>query len=158
MKLGLFGLLLIALPAIAADFRPFNRDSRAAIEQAHAGKPFVMAFWSVDCVYCPEEIQHLGALVRQRPDVKLVLVSVDGMGMAAEADAKLSELLPAGQGERWLFADGDTDRLVFSVDRKWHGELPRTYFYDHAGRVRGISGQVGAAWLDAWAAGLPRRD
>lgn len=156
MKLGLLGLLLLSLPALAGDVRPFGRDSRAAIEQAHAGKPFVLAFWSVDCAYCPEEIKHLGALVRQRPDIQLVLVSTDGMEMKSEAAAKLSEWLPNGQAERWIFASDDPDRLYFAIDRKWHGELPRTYFYDGAGGVRGVSGQVDAAWLANWARGVSR--
>lgn len=156
MKLGLLGLLLLALPAMAGDLRPFERGSRAAIEQAHAGKPFVLAFWSVDCAYCPEEIKHLGALVRQRPDIKLVLVSVDGADFRADADKKLADMLPEGQGERWIFAGNDPDRLYFSVDRKWHGELPRTYFYDGKGGVQGKSGQVNSVWLVEWARSIAR--
>ncbi|HSI96101.1 MAG: TlpA family protein disulfide reductase [Methylophilaceae bacterium] len=156
MKFGFLGLLLLALPVMAGDLRPFDRGSRAAIEQTHAGKPFVLAFWSVDCAYCPEEIKHLGALVRQRPAIKLVLVSVDGMEMKSEAGAKLAEYLPGGQGEHWIFAGDDPDRLYFAIDRKWHGELPRTYFYDGAGGVRGMSGQIDAAWLANWARGVSR--
>jgi thiol-disulfide isomerase/thioredoxin len=156
MRLGLLGLLLLSLPAIAGDLRPFDRGSRAAIEQAHAGKPFVLAFWSVDCAYCPEEMRHLGALVRQRPDIKLVLVSTDGTEMNPAAAAKLAEYLPDGQGERWIFAGDDPDRLYFAIDRKWHGELPRTYFYDGAGGVRAMSGQVDAAWLANWVRGVGR--
>lgn len=156
MKLAFLGLLLLALPAMAGDLRPFERGSRAAIEQAHAGKPFVLAFWSVDCAYCPEEIRHLGALVRQRPDIKLALVSVDGTEFRADADKKLADMLPEGQGERWIFAGNDPDRLYFSVDRKWHGELPRTYFYDGKGGVQGKSGQVSSAWLAEWARSIAR--
>jgi len=151
MRLGLLGLLLLALPAMAGDLLPFDRGSRTAIEQAHAGKPFILAFWSVDCAYCPEEIRHLGALVRKRPDIRLVLVSVDGAELTADADKKLTEFLPEGQGERWIFTGNDPDRLYFSVDRKWHGELPRTYFYDGRGGVEARSGQVSPAWLAEWA-------
>ena len=151
MKLGLLGLLLLSLPAMAGDILHFDRGSRAAIEQAHAGKPFVLAFWSVDCAYCPEEIRHLGALVRKRPDIRLVLVSVDSSELKADADKRLAELLPEGQGEHWIFAGNDPERLYFAVDRKWHGELPRTYFYDGRGGVEGRSGQVSPAWLAEWA-------
>lgn len=156
MKLGLLGLLLLALPAMAGDLRPFDRGSRAAIEQTHAGKPFVLAFWSVDCAYCPEEIKHLGALVRQRSDIRLVLVSVDSMEMRSEAGKKLAEYLPEGLGERWIFAGDDPDRLYFAVDRKWHGELPRTYFYDGKGGVQGKSGRVNSVWLAEWARSIAR--
>lgn len=154
MRLALLGLLLLALPAYTGELRPFVGDSRAAIERAHAGQPFVLAFWSLECIYCPEEIRHLSALVRERPDIKLVLVSVDGTERQAQAAAKLSEWLPAAQAERWIFAGADAERLVFAVDRKWHGELPRTYFYDGAGNVLARSGKVDPSWLADWARGL----
>lgn len=152
MKRWLIGmLLLLVLPAWAGELHPFGRDSRAAIEQAHVGQPFVLAFWSLDCAYCPAEIRHLGALVGERPDIKLVLVSTDGVEMQSQAAARLAELLPAAPAECWIFAQDDADRLYFTVDRKWHGELPRTYFYDGTGKVRSRSGQVDARWLQNWA-------
>ena len=155
-RLSLLALLLLAQSVMAADLEPFHSGSRTAIEQAHAGQPFVLAFWSVDCAYCPEEIRHLGALVRKRPDIRLVLVSVDGMEMKSEVGTKLAEYLPDGKGEGWIFAADDPDRLYFAIDRKWHGELPRPYFYDGKGGVRSMTGQVDAAWLARWARGVGR--
>lgn len=152
MKRFLPGLLLLfTMTAAAADFRPFGRDSRAAIEQRHAGKPFVLAFWSVDCAYCPAELKQLGALVRERPDIKLVLVNTDGAELQTQAEARLAKILPATQAERWIFVDDDADRLYFAVDRQWHGELPRSYFYDGTDKVRSLSGQADALWLKNWA-------
>jgi len=156
-RLGLVALLLLAHSALAADFKPFQPGSRVAIEQAHAGQPFVLAFWSVDCAYCPDEIKHLGALARQHPEVRLVFVSVDGVEQAAAAEKKLAPLLPDGLGERWIFAGSDPERLYFAVDRHWHGELPRTYFYDGKGGVQGKSGRVGVSWLQEWARTLSRK-
>jgi thiol-disulfide isomerase/thioredoxin len=152
-----FALLLclsLALPLFAGELKPFQSGSRAAIEQAHAGKPLVLAFWSLDCVYCPEEIRHLDELVRRNSNIHLVLVNVDGVEFEAEVDKKLAELLPSGEAERWIFAGNDPDRLYFSVDRKWHGELPRSYFYDGKGGVQGRSGQVSTEWLAIWAKSL----
>jgi thiol-disulfide isomerase/thioredoxin len=143
--------LSLAAPLFADEVRPFQPGSRAAIEQAHAGKPFVLAFWSLDCVYCPDEIKHLGALARQQPDIRLVLVNVDGGEHRAAAGKRLASLLPEGHGERWIFAGQDPERLFFSVDRQWHGELPRAYFYDGKGGVQGKSGKVSASWLVEWA-------
>jgi thiol-disulfide isomerase/thioredoxin len=153
-RLVLLLCLSLALPLFAGELKPFQPNSRAAIEQTHAGKPLVLAFWSLDCVYCPTEIRHLDALVRRNPNVQLVLVNVDGVEFKAEVDKKLAELLPQGGAERWIFAGNDPDRLYFSVDRKWHGELPRSYFYDGKGGIQGRSGQVSAAWLAAWAKSL----
>jgi len=155
-RLSLIALLLLAQSVMAADLKPFHPNSRTVIEQAHAGQPFVLAFWSVDCAYCPEEIKHFGALLHKRPDIRLVLVSVDGIEMRAEAGSKLEQFLPEGQGERWIFASDDPDRLYFAIDRKWHGELPRTYFYDGKGGVQGRSGNVSPGWLAEWARSIAR--
>lgn len=155
-RLSLFSLVLLAHSALAADFKPFQSGSRAAIEQAHAGQPFVLAFWSVDCAYCPDEIKHLSELTRTRRDIKLVLVSVDGDDFKGEAAKKLAAWLPEGQGERWLFAGNDAERLFFAVDRQWYGELPRTYFYDGKGGVQGKSGRVSTSWLMEWARSVAR--
>lgn len=149
-------LLYLALPAAAADFRPFAAASRAAIERAHAGTPFVLAFWSVDCVYCAGEIAHLRDMARAHPQVRVVLVSTDPPEAAAAAAAMLDKLLEGTAAERWMFA-GDAERLVFAVDRKWHGELPRSYFYDAAGTARAVSGRVEPAWLENWVAATGRR-
>ena len=147
-------LLLLALPAMAADFRPFGHDSRAAIARAHLGKPFVLAFWSVDCAYCAEEIRQLDILVREHPGIDVVLVCTDGAEMAGQAADMLAHSLPAVREERWMFEGGDADRLYFAVDRKWRGELPRAYFYDAAGKARVVAGQVDRHWLKEWAQGI----
>ena len=144
-------LLLLALPAMAADFLPFGRDSRAAIARAHAGKPFVLAFWSVDCAYCTEELKQLDTLTSARPDLALVLVCTDGAEMAHQASDMLARQIPNARVERWMFDDSDPGRLYFAVDKKWHGELPRAYFYDAAGNVRVAAGQVDQRWLKEWA-------
>jgi len=146
-------VMLFTLPATAGDFQAFGRESRLAIEQAHAGKPFILAFWSVDCAYCPDEVRQLTALVRKRPDIGLVLVSTDSLEMQSQAAEKLAGFKIPPNTERWIFAGEDPDRLYFAVDRKWHGELPRSYFYDGAGRVQGVSGKVDPVWLDNWARG-----
>jgi hypothetical protein len=144
-------LISIAFPTIAADFQSFGRDSRLAIEKAHAKKAFVLAFWSVDCLYCGEEIRHLDHLVREHPGIALVLVCTDGVDMASQANHVLDHDIGIKHAERWIFSDSDADRLYFAVDKKWRGELPRAYFYDTAGNTQMVAGQVDLVWLRAWA-------
>lgn len=150
---ALLALLLCLLgdAALAADFRPFTAASKAAIERAHAGRPFVLAFWSLDCAYCAEELQLLRRLTETHPAVGLVLVSTDDSEVSGEAGAMLDRLLPGSRAERWMFSGSDAEHLVFAVDKKWHGELPRTYFYDGAGKARTVAGKVQPQWLEDWA-------
>lgn len=152
MRMIVAGLLLaLALcDAGAAELRPFIASSRAAIERAHAGKPFILVFWSVDCAYCAEEIKQLRRLGQDRPAVALVLVSTDPPESSSEVGAMLDHLLGIAPAERWMFATDDVEHLYFAVDRKWHGELPRAYFYDAAGNARTVAGKVETQWLEAW--------
>lgn len=143
--------LLLALPTVADDFKSFGRDSRTTIERAHAGKPLALVFWSVDCAYCSEEIKQFNALLQDRADINLVLVNTDGSELAGQAKAFLSRNFPHIRAEHWIFGEEDSARLYFSVDRKWQGELPRTYFYNGTGTVRVVSGRIEQKWLNSWA-------
>lgn len=142
-------LLLISSAALAVDFLPFKSDSRAAIEQAYAGKPLILAFWSVDCAYCEDDLKLLGDIVKQHPDIALVTVCTDQQNMAAGARKVLSKIdLPAHQ--QWQFAESDAERLRYNIDKKWYGELPRTYFYDGQHKVKAVSGKPDPKWLEGW--------
>ena len=84
MKLGVLGLLLLALPAVAGDLRPFDRGSRAAIEQAHAGKPFVLAFWSLDMATAMtpyEALANMFSRQRAKLDPSILKLLIKSMGV-----------------------------------------------------------------------------
>jgi hypothetical protein len=149
------GLLLFvaACGAQAGGFNDFGPDSRAAIERAHPGKPFILALWALDCAYCREDLDMLGALVRQRPDISLVTVCTDCREAGGEG-AALLEAARLPRHERWQFAATDVDRLRYAIDPRWYGEVPRTYFYDAAHAVHALSGRPTQAWLDRWLRGL----
>ncbi|MFN3397186.1 MAG: hypothetical protein ACK4ZS_01480, partial [Sulfurimicrobium sp.] len=55
-----------------------------------------------------------------------------------------------GNTGQWIFADDMPERLRFEIDPRWHGELPRTHFYDRAHRVEVVSGVVPPPRLAAW--------
>lgn len=142
-------LLFISSAALAVDFLPFKADSRARIEQAYVGNPLILAFWSVDCAYCADDLKMLGDIVRQHPEITLVTVTTDSQEMAASADRVLNSIdLPLHK--RWQFAESDTERLRYNIDKKWYGELPRTYFYDAQHKVKAVSGKPDPQWLEGW--------
>ena len=157
-EIALIGLLMVVSVvgsrwAMAADFQPWQGESRRALEQQYARKPFILALWSLDCAYCAEDLRTLGAWVRQHPHVTLVTVNTD-IGQATEAAAFIDGLaLPAHA--RWQFAGNDADRLRYQLDPAWYGELPRTYFYDARHQVQAISGRPAKDWLDNWGRSLP---
>lgn len=146
------GLLMIQI-ALAKELtlRPFVSGSAAAITNANASKPFVLAFWSVNCVHCRAELAMLGKLGKQYPDLNIVLVATDSIEESAVVAAVLRQY-PLEQAESWVFADDFVERLHFEVDRQWRGELPRTYLYAPDAAVIAVTGKMDPQKLVQWAA------
>lgn len=132
-----------------ADVRPFETGSLAEIRAAREGRPFILAFWSLDCAHCPMELKTLGKLKKLHPGIELVLVSTDSPANASELAT-----FAAGQGlegaEQWVFSDPQPEKLRFEIDRRWWGELPRTYFFEADHKRTAISGTLSMQVLQQW--------
>lgn len=150
MRLSLTVLLFVPQPALAAqEIKPFVRGSYQQIVAERQGKPFIVNFWSLSCGYCKVELDMLKKLTRKYPKLDLVLVSTD----TPEEENPVSTTLAKyslDKAEAWVFADSYTDRLRFEVDKKWQGELPRTYFFSSKGEVTAISGKVAQKEVEQW--------
>lgn len=153
----LFGVLmalclavLSSAPAQAAqEIKPFVRGSYQQIVAARQGKPFILNFWSLTCSYCMVELAMLKKLAKKYPRLDLVLVSTD----TAEEEKSVAATLvkySLGKAEAWVFADSYTERLRFEVDRKWQGELPRTFFFSAKGEINAISGKLEYKEVEQW--------
>ena len=93
----------------------------------------------------------LGDLVKKHPKVKLVVVNTDGLTASQEVTKALNKIRLPKVYEAWQFAEADEDRLRYSVDKNWYGELPRTYYYENSHQVNAISGNPDLIWLKNWA-------
>jgi len=144
-------LALAAGVAQARELKPYTTASLDAIRAQHAGRPFVLAFWSIYCEPCREEMAEWKALRRRHPGVPVVLVSTDLPAERAAVTAFLARFDP-GDVDTWMFADEFTERLRYSVDRSWRGELPRTYLYDAGHRPLAKSGRFDRRWIGEWLA------
>jgi hypothetical protein len=139
-------LLLLAVPAWAGDITPFGRGSWQDLRAAHAGRPLIVHLWSLTCAPCLAELPHWRTLAG---GADLVLVSTDSMEQAPRLKSTLAR---AGLGgvESWAFADPFTERLRFEIDRRWHGELPRTLLIAADGTTQAMTGTVESGALAAW--------
>jgi len=151
LTVGLMLALVMSLQVCAESLKPFMASSRVEIEKAHQGQPMIMAFWSLDCSYCLDDLNTLGDFVKQHPKIKLVLVSADGLSTTQEVTKALKQIKLPARYEAWQFSEPDEERLRYSIDKAWYGELPRTYFYDNAHQVKAISGSPDLIWLKSWA-------
>jgi thiol-disulfide isomerase/thioredoxin len=155
MKRLLLACAMLLAAAVHADdgmLKPFQRGSAKAIVEARAGRPFILTFWSVECVHCRAELEQLAALSKAHPQLDVVLVSTDSVTASRAVSGVLRQYdLP--RAERWVFADDFTERLRFEVDPRWHGELPRSYLHGPGKAVEGITGKLDmqrmAPWLES---------
>lgn len=142
-------LMALAPPAISQEIRPFVSGSFKEIVAARQGKPFILGLWSMTCTHCREELSLLSGMVKKHPNLDLVLVATDTPEEAEAISATLRQS-SLGSAQAWVFADPFADRLRFEIDRKWYGELPRTYLYDSAHAITAISGKLDRQRLEQW--------
>jgi thiol-disulfide isomerase/thioredoxin len=158
-KLANLVLSLLVLVATSADsatidnLREFQRGSWNQIRHAHNGKPVVVHIWGVTCGPCRTEMPEWGALVRERPDMNLVLIDADLVPNEAGAVAAMLDQAGLGGAENWVFGDDFVEPLRYEVDPQWRGEIPRTILVGPDGATTVMEGVVDFAairtWLDA---------
>jgi thiol-disulfide isomerase/thioredoxin len=148
LKILLF-LLFFSNFSFAYEFIPFEIDTRKAIEAKYLNQPLIISFWSIDCPYCIDDLKKLGKALTKNTKVKLVTVCVDGKESAKKAERVLNQAhLP--EHERYQYAEADEDKLRYSIDPAWYGELPRTYFYDVNHQITPLSGKISNSFLGTW--------
>ena len=148
LKILLF-LLLFSNFSFAYEFMPFEINTRNVIEKKYLNQPLIISFWSIDCPYCIDDLKKLGKALSKNKNVKLITVCVDGKESAKKAE-RILNLAHLPEHERYQYAEVDEDKLRYSIDPAWYGELPRTYFYDTAHQVTPLSGKISNSFLDAW--------
>ncbi|MBZ0070487.1 MAG: hypothetical protein WCY26_03380 [Thiohalobacteraceae bacterium] len=146
------GLLLTVFlpPALcqAAAPQPFVTGSYTQLLETRDDGLFVLSFWSIDCPPCYRELALWGEHQRQEEQLPLVLVSTDTPADAAEIEALLAQY-GLESVDSWVFA-APAQRLRYEVDRRWHGELPRTYLVRNGTVVEAVTGIVDAARIQRW--------
>lgn len=128
---------------------PFEADSLPRIVRAHAGKPFVLILWSLDCVYCQASLNVLAEQKRSNPAMDIVTLSTDGIG-DPQTDAQVEQRLRklALTSNAWGYGAAPAEQLRYAIDPKWHGEMPRSYWFDAQGRRTPYSGVLTPATIE----------
>ncbi len=144
----------LLVPAIAfADHQAFRADSLKQIEKKYAGKSFLLVLWEISCFPCHEEMGLLGKLKQEHPQANIVMISTDDISKTAEITTML-ESHGLSSIDSWLFADTNLEKLKYSIDPEWFGELPRNYIYDVDASRIGLSGKLTQEILDEWLKGM----
>lgn len=128
---------------------PFDASSPAFLQQAHAGKAYVIVFWSVSCAPCLAEMPAWRARRQRHPDVPIIHVATEPIADAEIILGVLDRYDPGTTGHR-AFADDHAEPIRHAVDPAWRGETPKAYFFDRR-HVRTVqTGTVDPAWVSQW--------
>lgn len=161
--LGLAACLMAALAAhpsayaappvqAAAVLQPFEPDSLERLVTQQQGKPFVLVLWSLDCVYCHASMKTLMEEKKKRKNLRIVTLSTDPAADPELASLMRKRLGPLGlSANAWAFGDAPAEQLRYMIDPKWHGEKPRSYWYDARGERVAYSGVITAATIERFA-------
>lgn len=142
-------LLTTGIASHADSFRPFTADSFEEIKASFADSEFLVGLWSVDCPPCLVELDMMGEVLKLNPDLPFVLISTDPIE-DRELAAEFLEDYDLHQIESWMFADRFTERLRYTIDPNWYGELPRSYFFSSGHQMSVHSGVMTLDILKAW--------
>ena len=139
-------VLLCALACGAAlagePFRPIDREAARALTDAKAhAAPTIVALWSSDCVHCKTNLGLFARMAKAEGRLRVITVAVEPA--SAELAAPLDRL--AVPGTRFAYGSDAPEVLAYALDPKWHGELPRTLFFDGRGGKAAVSGVVDEA-------------
>lgn len=141
-------LVLLSAPTYPAAMQALGYGSYAQIELSYAGLPFIVALWSLDCPPCMKELEMLSHVHRKYPEFAIVLINTDGVDANNEAESLLTSF-NLNSTDAWIFGSQQAEKLRFSIDPQWYGELPRSYLYQNDER-RGHSGLIDQARLLEW--------
>ncbi|HJV80371.1 hypothetical protein [Noviherbaspirillum sp.] len=147
--------LLVSLSAVfpciahaGQTLQAFEPDSLAQIVERQKGKPFILVVWSLDCVYCQASLKTLSQEKRKHKELRVVTVSTDAVD-DAEATTLMQERLGAlgMKSNAWAFGMAPPEQLRYAIDPKWHGEKPRSYWFDASGNRTAYSGVITAEMI-----------
>lgn len=153
--LPLFAALLAAFSITAhagVALQPFETNSLARIIEQNKGKPFVLILWSLDCEYCQASLKTLAQEKRKRPNLKIVTLATDAMTDPQTAKLIRKRLNSLGMhANAWAFGAAPAEQLRHALDPGWHGEMPRSYWFNASGEKLAYSGVLDTALIDKYA-------
>ena len=108
-----------------------------------------MIIWSTDCPPCLAELQLVGEIKKENPKLNLAIISTNGIEEKAELD-KILNRSSLTSVPSWAFSSKNSQQLKHSIDPRWYGEMPRSYFYDNQHKRKGYSGQLTRTRVISW--------
>lgn len=130
------------------NIRAFGPDSLRQITAKHAGKPYVVVVWGLDCAYCDSSFAALADVQRERK-FAVVTIATDPADDPQARRLIVKKLHASGLvSQTWAFGDAPAEQLRYAIDPKWFGEMPRTYWVNARGEKHAYSGALSTSVID----------
>ena len=141
--------LLFPAVAAAAGLQSFETDTFTRIVEKQKGKSFVLLVWSLDCEFCQASLKTLSEEKRKRKDLNIVTVSTDAVDDPQAASLMQKRLVSLNLiANAWAFGSAPPEQLRYAIDPKWHGEMPRSYWFNARGKKVAYSGMLTPTVID----------
>ena len=140
--------ILVSLAAILSTganadstLQSFEPASLTQIVEKQKGKPFVLVVWSLDCEYCQTSLKTLSQKKHKLKELVVVTLSTDSLNDPQAAALMRARLASLGMTDNaWAFGSAPAEQLRYAIDPKWHGEKPRSYWFNLRGDKAAYSG------------------
>ncbi|WP_256361250.1 hypothetical protein [Methylomonas koyamae] len=116
-----------AAQADQTPIKPFVPGSYQQILAANAGKPLMLAIWSVDCPSCLKDMAVINQLHDKHPTLKIVMLAAD----EAEAMPEIQRIVDThklGNLENWAFSGDNPENCVTKSIRPGTANYPEPIF------------------------------
>lgn len=152
LKFVLLGLLMAAecYAGNTKVIQEFKINSLEKIIASNKGHPFVLVLWSLDCEYCQASLNTLSD-INKNHNIPVVTIATDSILDKKNADLILQRLKTLGfTNQAWVFGEESAERLRYVIDKRWHGEMPRSYWFDSKGQSVSQSGVILSSQVDGF--------
>ncbi len=118
----------------AADPALIDQKGFRELLERYRGKPLLVNFWATWCQPCHEEYPMINELARQYAPQGLVV-----LGISFDEDAEINLVRHFLERNKPIFRNyrkrpGEETAFAHSVNPKWNGTIPATFFYARDGR------------------------
>ena len=148
--LAVWGVLLMLPSTAIAASKPFTKQAFTEVSQSFQGKKWLMLMWSLDCPPCFKELSLVGEMLKAKQSLNVVLINVDGDNSLDNEKAEVIKQFGLSTVTQLNFQEGLEQKSRYQIDPNWHGELPRSYFFEESGKANAKSGLVSKKLLQHW--------
>lgn len=149
--LGLFVMLCSGIAGAGGTIRAFEPDGMEKIVASQKGRPFVLLVWSLDCEFCLASMKNIVQEGRKRKGLNIVTLATDSVEDPEALALMKKRLASTGlTANAWAFGAAPPEQLRYAIDPKWHGEKPRSYWFNARGERSAYSGLITSATIDKY--------